>query len=61
MKQRAVIKAIDNDEYIAMLPQIPKRKSEKRKAKKQLATRNNARLNKTRVCSDTIGHANGHR
>jgi hypothetical protein len=35
MKQRAVIKAIDNDEYIAMLPQIPKRKSEKRKAKSE--------------------------
>jgi hypothetical protein len=33
MRQRAIIKAIDNDEYIAMLPQFPKRKSEMRKAK----------------------------
>ncbi len=38
MKQRAVIKAIDNDEYIAMLPQFPKRKSECEKQKRQLAT-----------------------
>jgi hypothetical protein len=33
MRKKAATEAVDNDEYIAMLPQFPKRKSEMRKAK----------------------------